>query len=115
MIPTPHALLSLEGGSMGKRRRRRRRVEPTDDWKQLKLLCTWDEQREYERIRPLVLFGTSILERAVETGEEAILMARVSCYPTKVTVGELAVFGSLLAYGGDEAQVVKSRRPEAVD
>jgi hypothetical protein len=38
-------------------RRRRRRVDPTDDWEQLELLCVWEEQREYERIRPLVLFG----------------------------------------------------------
>jgi len=52
----------------GKRRRRRRRVEPTDDWEQLELLCTWDEQREYERIRPLVLFGEPVPERAAETG-----------------------------------------------
>jgi hypothetical protein len=28
---------------MGKRRRR---VEPTDDWEQLELLCGWVEQRE---------------------------------------------------------------------
>ncbi|HZB07963.1 MAG TPA: hypothetical protein VE525_02495 [Rubrobacter sp.] len=38
-------------------RRKRRRVDPTDDWQQLELLCVWEEQREYERIRPLVLFG----------------------------------------------------------
>src|SRR5215212_6622081 len=43
------------GGDMG--RRKRRRVDPTDDWQQLELLCVWEEQREYERIRPLVLFG----------------------------------------------------------
>jgi putative transposase len=51
---------------MGKRRRKR--LEPTDDWKQLELLCAWDEQREYERIRPLVLFGAPVPERSVETG-----------------------------------------------
>jgi transposase len=50
---------------MGKRRRRR--LEPTDDWEQLELLCAWDEQREYERIRPLVLFGAPVAERSVET------------------------------------------------
>jgi hypothetical protein len=38
-------------------RRKRRRVYPTDDWQQLELLCVQEEQREYERIRPLVLFG----------------------------------------------------------
>ena len=36
-------------------RRKRRRVDPTDDWQQLELLCVWEEQREYERIRPLAL------------------------------------------------------------
>ncbi len=38
-------------------RRRRRRVIPTDDWEQLEFLCVWAEQKEYERIRSLVLFG----------------------------------------------------------
>ena len=42
-------------------RRKRRRVDPTDDWQQLELLCVWEEQREYERIRPLVLFALSAL------------------------------------------------------
>lgn len=49
-------------------RRKRRRVERTDDWEQLELLCAWEEQREYERIRPLVLFGEPVRERAAETG-----------------------------------------------
>jgi putative transposase len=48
-------------------RRRRRRVERTDDWRQLELLCAFDEQIEYERIRPLVLFGEPVSERARET------------------------------------------------
>src|SRR5215207_3940082 len=38
-------------------RRRKRRVDPTREWEQIELLCAWPEQREYERIRPLVLFG----------------------------------------------------------
>jgi putative transposase len=63
MLPTPHT--AVWRGSVGTRRRRR--VQPTDDWEQLELLCAWDEQREYERIRPLVLFGTPIPERSVET------------------------------------------------
>src|SRR3712207_1993068 len=54
------------GGGMG--RRKRRRMDSTDDWRQLELLCVWEEQREYERIRPLVLFGGPVLERAAETG-----------------------------------------------
>lgn len=47
---------------------KRRRVEPTDDWEQLELLCGWPEQRGYELIRPIVLFGVPAAERARETG-----------------------------------------------
>ena len=49
-------------------RRRRSRVEPTDNWEQLALLCKWPEQLAYEEIRPLTLFGASVAERARETG-----------------------------------------------
>ena len=49
-------------------KRRRRRVAPTDDWEQPELLCAWPEQLAYEEIRPLVLFGSSVAERARETG-----------------------------------------------
>lgn len=45
-----------------------RRVEPTDDWGQLRLLMRWPEQVRYEEIRPLVLFGSSVAERAGQTG-----------------------------------------------
>jgi putative transposase len=48
-------------------RRWRRRVDPTGDWEQIELLCAWDEQTEYERIRPLVFFGDPVPERAAET------------------------------------------------
>ena len=53
---------------MGMERRRRRRVDPTDDWEQLELLCDWEEQAEYEKIRPLVLYGEPVPVRATETG-----------------------------------------------
>jgi putative transposase len=46
---------------------RRRRIEPTHRWEQIELLCAWPEQREYELIRPLVLFGSPADERAEET------------------------------------------------
>jgi putative transposase len=49
-------------------RRRSRRVVPTDGWEQIELLCAWEEQREYQRIRPLVLFGEPVSERSSETG-----------------------------------------------
>jgi transposase len=47
---------------------RRQRIPPTDDWEQLQLLTTSAEQRTYELIRPVVLFGQSPAERARETG-----------------------------------------------
>ena len=46
------------------RRRRRSRIEPTEEWEQLALLCRWPEQLAYEEIRPLTLFGASVAERA---------------------------------------------------
>lgn len=49
-------------------RRRRKRVEPTEEWDQLELLLRWPEQREYELLRPIVVFGSSVAERARETG-----------------------------------------------
>jgi hypothetical protein len=62
---------------MGKKRRHR--VEPTDDWEQLKPLCGWPEQVSYEEIRPLVLFGSSVAERTEETGTaERTLYRRVN-------------------------------------
>jgi len=59
--------------------RRRSKVALTDDWEQLELLCAWEEQREYERIRPLVLFGEPVPERAVQTGiSERTLYRRIA-------------------------------------
>ena len=48
--------------------RRRSRVEPTDEWEQLALLCRWPEQLAYEEIRPLTLFGAPVAARASEIG-----------------------------------------------
>jgi hypothetical protein len=42
------------------------RVEPTDNWEQLKLLCGWLEQERYEEIRPLALFGSAVVQYAME-------------------------------------------------
>src|SRR5215204_2980732 len=65
MLPFPR---SWRGdGRMSRRSRRRRRVEPTDDWEQLLLLTRWPEQVRYELIRPVVLVGESAAERARET------------------------------------------------
>jgi putative transposase len=45
----------------------RPRTAPTEDWQQLQLLIRWPEQLVYELIRPVVLFGTSVAERARQT------------------------------------------------
>ena len=59
--------------------RKRRRVERTEDWGQLELLCVHDEQVEYERIRPLVLFGEPVPDRAEQTGtSERTLYRRIA-------------------------------------
>jgi hypothetical protein len=42
---------------------RRRRVEPTDEWEHLKLLCRWPEQLAYEEIQPTVLFDSAGAKR----------------------------------------------------
>ncbi len=47
---------------------KRQRIEPTEEWDQLELLLKWPEQWEYELIRPVVVFGGSVAERARETG-----------------------------------------------
>ena len=65
-------------------RNRRRRVEPTDEWEQLELLCGWPEQRAYEEIRPLVLFGLPVAGRAEETGSsQRTLYRRVSRFESE--------------------------------
>lgn len=56
--------------------RRRKRIEPTDDWDQLVPLFEWPEQKEYEEIRPLVLFGSSVAERTRVTGTSERTMYR---------------------------------------
>ena len=73
-------------------RRKRRRVERADDWEQLEILCAWDEQMEYERIRPLVLFGDPVPERATETGtSERTLYRRIAGFELD---GMRSLFGS---------------------
>ena len=68
-------------------------MECADDWEQLEILCAWDEQMEYERIRPLVLFGDPVPERATETGtSERTLYRRIAGF-------ELGGMRSLLIRG----------------
>ena len=69
-------------------------MERTDDWVQLELLCAWEEQREYERIRPLVLFGESVPERSGETGvSERTLYRKIAGFG-EAELGSAAVLSS---------------------
>ncbi len=49
-------------------RQRRAAIPPTEEWSQLELLVGSAEQRVYELIRPVVLFGRPPTVRARETG-----------------------------------------------
>jgi transposase len=64
--------------------RKRPRVEPADDFQQILPLCWWPEQVEYERMRQPVLFGSSVAERARETGiSESTLRRRIGRFEDK--------------------------------
>ena len=56
--------------------RRRRKAEHTEDWQELLPLFDWPEQQASEELRPLVLFGDSVAERAEETGTPERTMYR---------------------------------------
>lgn len=51
---------------MSTRPRRVRRAR-TDSWHEIEQYCLWPEQRVYELVRPIVLFGDSSAERARQT------------------------------------------------
>src|SRR5215212_5466482 len=57
-------------------RRKRPKVEPTDEWELLLPLLEWPEQQAYEELRPMVLFGASVADRARETGTPERTMYR---------------------------------------
>ena len=61
---------------------KRPRVEPTEEWQELLPLFWWPEQpgvRAY--IRQPVLFGTSVSERAEQTGvSERTIQRRIECF-----------------------------------
>src|SRR5688572_28879192 len=71
ILPEPIRCVPV-GISMGKPRR----ITPTDDWQQLKLLFTSAEQERYEEVRPVVLFGQPPGARALETGTPAHTLRR---------------------------------------
>ena len=73
-------------------RRRRNRVEHADGWEQIELLCGWPEQRDYELIRPLVLFGDPVAVRAEDAAtSERTLYRRISTFEAE---GMESLFGS---------------------
>ena len=53
----------------GMAKAKRERQERTDNWKRIQQWCRWPEQRLYESIRPIVLYGDPAVQRAKETGE----------------------------------------------
>lgn len=72
--------------------RKGRKTEHTEEWADLVPLFWWPEQEEYEEIRPLVLFGDSVAERAVQTGSsERTLYRRISGFENE---GMLSLFGA---------------------
>jgi transposase len=84
------------------RRRRRKKAEHTDDWQELLPLFDWPEQQAYEEIRPLVLFGDSVSERANETATPQRTMYR--------RIERFANEGMLSLFGTDPATARAKRR-----
>lgn len=74
-------------------------IPPTDDWVQLRLLCTWPEQETYELIRPVVLFGQSPAERARQTG-----VSRRSIYRKLAGFVQIGMAGLAPAPAGEVGQ-----------
>jgi hypothetical protein len=57
----------------------RQPITPTEEWRRIAALAAWPEQRAYEELRPVVLFGRPVAERAGETGTaERTLYRRVA-------------------------------------
>ena len=72
-------------------KRRMERIEPTHEWQELLPLFTWPEQVEYERIRQPVLFGSSVAERAEQTGvSERTLRRRMESFEAEGMQGLFA-------------------------
>jgi putative transposase len=72
-------------------KRRRPRIEHTEDFQELLPLCWWPEQVEYERIRQPVLFGDPVAERAEQTGvSESTLRRSIECFEAEGMEGLFA-------------------------
>ncbi len=48
--------------------RKRKRRKRTHDWQDIQQYTLWPDQEQYERLRPVILFGETAAERAKETG-----------------------------------------------
>ena len=73
-------------------RSKRRKVQPTDEWQELLPLFEWPEQQAYEELRPTVLFGSPVAERAVQTGTpERTMYRRIERFERD---GMLSLFGT---------------------
>jgi putative transposase len=86
--------MTFRGGMGMGRNGRRLHVGSTDEWEQIELLCGWPEQRDYELIRPLVLFGGRTSEGAAEAAgaaSERTLQRRVARFEAE---GMESLFGS---------------------
>ena len=90
-------------GGMG-RNGRRLHVGSTEDWEQIELLCGWPEQRDYELIRSLVLFGGPASERAEAAGAVVYLKAEYPGFNPNEIVNACYVRSwlGLLRRGSDE-------------
>jgi transposase len=77
----------------------------TDDWIKFRLLCTWPDQKAYELIRPIVLFGRSPAERARQTGT-----SRRSLYRKAAAFTQLGLVGLL----GEPSIDDQRRLPEPI-
>jgi hypothetical protein len=86
--------MTFRGGMGMGRNGRRLHIGSTNEWEQIELLCGWPEQKDYELIRPLVLFGGLTSEGAAEaTGaaSERTLQRRVARFEAE---GMESLFGS---------------------
>ncbi len=62
-------------------RSRRQRIEPTHDWAQISPRTDFPEQLLYEGMRPPLLFGQPVPERAQEIGvSQSTLYRQVSLF-----------------------------------